>query len=56
MWDEAIWRGRFSTYTPTQLVDLIQRNGADDPLSLLADEELGKRVKAAESLPKTSAN
>lgn len=50
MWDEAIWRGRFSSYTPTQLVDLIQRNGADDPLSLLADAELARRVEEKERL------
>jgi hypothetical protein len=49
MWDMEIWRGRFSTYTPTQLVDLIQRHGVDDPLSLLADAELAKRVEAAEA-------
>jgi hypothetical protein len=48
MWDAEIWRGRFSTYTVSQLVDLIERQGKDDPLSLLADAELVKRVEARE--------
>lgn len=48
VWDEDIWRGRFSTYRTHELVDLIQRSGKDDPLSLLADEELVKRVEAIE--------
>lgn len=48
MWDAEIWRGRFSTYTVGQLVDLIQREGKDAPLSLLADAEMVKRVEARE--------
>lgn len=46
MWDADIWRGRFAKYSMAELVDVIERGGVDAPLSLLADEEIGRRVDA----------
>ena len=46
MWDADIWRGRFAKYSMSELVDVIERGGVDAPLSLLADEAIGRRVDA----------
>lgn len=45
MWDADIWRGRFAKYSMAELVDVIEQGGVDAPLSLLADEEIGRRVQ-----------
>lgn len=47
MWDAGIWKMRFTSYSMTSLVDVIERNGVDAPLSLLADEEIARRVQRA---------
>lgn len=42
--EPQLWRNRFSSYPLKSLIEVVERNGKDDPLSVLADEEMKKRL------------